>query len=177
LDERFPDWGTSPYFSVTLSATTTLARLLTHLYVLIPVFDNAKHYYIGDDELEKLLAKGEGWLASHPEKELTTRRYLKNRVSLYREALARLVVEEEVAVAEAEDGEIDPDPKEENVPLNEVRLGAVIAALRSCDAKSVLDLGCGEGKLLQSLARERHFERIVGMDVSIRALEIAHRRL
>src|SRR5262245_32173192 len=67
LDERFPEWGDSPYFAVTIAKTTTLAELLTHLYVLIPVFDNAKHYWIGDDELEKLLARGEGWLAGHPE--------------------------------------------------------------------------------------------------------------
>ena len=84
LDERFPEWGESPYFSVTVAKTTTLAELLTHLYVLIPVFDNRKHYFVGDDEMEKLLAKGEGWLAGHPEKEEIARRYLKFQPSLYR---------------------------------------------------------------------------------------------
>ena len=83
--------------------TTTLAELLTHLYVLIPVFDNRKHYWVGDDEMEKLLAKGEGWLAGHPEKEEITRRYLKFQPSLFREALARLVQEEEPGEAEEED--------------------------------------------------------------------------
>ncbi len=102
LDERFPEWGESPYFSVTVRKTTTLAELLTHLYVLIPVFDNAKHYWIGADEMEKLLAKGEGWLAGHPEKEEITRRYLKFQPSLFREALARLVQEEEPLAAEDE---------------------------------------------------------------------------
>src|SRR5437899_1757145 len=102
LDERFPEWGESPYFVVTITKTTTLADLLTHLYVLIPVFDNAKHYWIGQDEMEKLLAKGEGWLADHPEKEEITRRYLKFQPSLFREALARLVQEEEPLTA-AED--------------------------------------------------------------------------
>jgi 3' terminal RNA ribose 2'-O-methyltransferase Hen1 len=63
LDERFPEWGESPYYSVTISGLKTLSELLTHLYVLIPVFDNGKHYYVGDDEVEKLLAKGAGWLA------------------------------------------------------------------------------------------------------------------
>ena len=67
LDERFPEWGESPYFSVTVSKLTTLSDLLSHLYVLVPVFDNAKHYFVGEDELEKLLAKGSGWLANHPE--------------------------------------------------------------------------------------------------------------
>ena len=88
LAERFPDWGESPYFSVTVGKTTTLAELLTHLYVLIPVFDGKKHYGMGDDEMEKLLAKGEGWLARHPEKEEIARRYLRFQPSLFRMALA-----------------------------------------------------------------------------------------
>ncbi|MGC3971313.1 MAG: 3' terminal RNA ribose 2'-O-methyltransferase Hen1 [Pirellulales bacterium] len=87
LDDRFADWGDSPYYSVTISGTKTLAELLTHLYVLIPVFDNDKHYFVGEDELEKLLAKGARWLAEHPEKEQIARRYLKYRAGLYREAL------------------------------------------------------------------------------------------
>jgi len=41
----------------------------------------------------------------------------------------------------------------------------------------VLDLGCGEGKLLRLLALEKQFKRIVGMDVSIRSLEIAADKL
>lgn len=64
LDERFPEWGESPYFSVTVAKETMLSELLTHLYVLVPVFDNQKHYFVGDDEMEKLLAKGRaGWRA------------------------------------------------------------------------------------------------------------------
>ena len=68
LDDRFPEWGESPYFSTTIGKTTTVRELLTHLYVPIPVFDGRKHYFVGDDELEKLLAKGTGWLTDHPEK-------------------------------------------------------------------------------------------------------------
>ena len=102
LDERFPEWGESPYFSVTVRKTTTLADLLTHLYVLIPVFDTRKHYFVGDDEMEKLLAKGEGWLAAHPKKEEIARRYLRFQPSLYRMALARLVQEEEPVEGEDE---------------------------------------------------------------------------
>src|SRR5262249_57002165 len=93
LDERFSEWGDSPYFSVTVRKTTTLSELLTHLYVLIPVFDNRKHYWVGADEMEKLLAKGEGWLAGHPEKEEITRRYLRFQTSLYRMAPPRRVPE------------------------------------------------------------------------------------
>ena len=179
LDEQFPDWGESPYFSVTIRKTATLAELLTHLYVLIPVFDNRKHYWVGQDELEKLLAKGEGWLAQHPEKDQIARRYLRFQPSLYRMALSRLVQEEEPL-----DGEDETPQKEkaeeslENpLSLNEQRLAAVEAALRASGAKRVLDLGCGEGKLIRELLKEKQFEEILGMDVSIRALEAATRRL
>lgn len=179
LDERFPEWGDSPYFAVTVRKTTTLAELLTHLYVLIPVFDNRKHYWVGDDEMEKLLAKGEGWLASHPEKEEITRRYLKFQSSLFRQALSRLVEEEQ-----PEEAEDDEQPKEKAeevlekpISLNEQRLGAVVASLRASGAKRILDLGCGEGRLIRELLKEKNFEEIVGLDVSIRTLEVAQRRL
>lgn len=179
LDERFPEWGESPYFAVTVRKTTTLVDLLTHLYVLIPVFDNRKHYWVGDDEMEKLLAKGEGWLADHPEKEEITRRYLKFQPSLFRLALARLVQEEE-----PEEGEENDQPKEKAeeilekpISLNEQRLGAVLASLRASGAKRVLDLGCGEGKLIRELLKDKQFDEIVGLDVSIRTLEVAQRRL
>ena len=179
LDERFPEWGDSPYFSVTVRKTTTLAELLTHLYVLIPVFDNRKHYWVGDDEMEKLLARGAGWLAGHPEKEEITRRYLKFQPSLFRLALSRLVQEEE-----PEEAEEDEQPKEKAeevlekpISLNDQRLGAVVAALRASGAKRVLDLGCGEGKLIRELLRDKQFEEIVGLDVSIRTMEVAQRRL
>ncbi|MDB5347074.1 MAG: 3 terminal ribose 2-O-methyltransferase Hen1 [Schlesneria sp.] len=178
LDEQFPEWGDSSYFSVTITGTKMLSELLTHLYVLIPVFDNQKHYFVGDDELEKLLEKGAGWLASHPEKDQITRRYLRHRSSLYREALARLVEEEHVEDDEEEPLTLGPEESvEETDSLNEQRLGTVLAALRGSGARSVLDLGCGEGKLLRNLMADRQFERIVGMDVSIRSLEIAQRRL
>lgn len=178
LDEKFPEWGESPYFSVTIAATKTLSELLTHLYVLIPVFDNQKHYFVGDDELEKLLEKGAGWLATHPEKEQITRRYLRHQSTLYREALARLIEEERIDDADDEPVTLGPEESlEQAVSLNEQRHGTVLAALRGSGARSVLDLGCGEGKLLRDLLAERQFERIVGMDVSIRSLEIAQRRL
>jgi 3' terminal RNA ribose 2'-O-methyltransferase Hen1 len=179
LDDRFPEWGESPYYSVTVTGTTTLSELLTHLYVLMPVFDNRKHYFVGDDEIEKLLAKGDGWLASHPEKEEITRRYLKSRPSLYRQALARLLPEE--PVAGAEEGGKSPGLVEEvlerPMSLHDQRLGSVLSAIRASGARRVLDLGCGEGKLLRELLKDRQFEEIVGMDVSIRSLETASDRL
>lgn len=178
LDETFPEWGESPYHSVALSTTATLSDLLTHLYVLIPVFDNRKHYFVSDDEIDKLLAKGEGWLKEHPEKDFITRRYLKHRTPLVRDALSRLVDEPE----EDGDEEASPnDPEEERLErplsLNDQRMGAVLAVLRSSGAKSIIDLGCGEGKLIRSLLDDWQFERIVGVDVSVRSLEYAAKRL
>jgi 3' terminal RNA ribose 2'-O-methyltransferase Hen1 len=170
LDERFPEWGDGPYFSVTLRGTVPLAALLAHLYVLVPVLAGHKHYFVGEDEVEKLLDKGAGWLAAHPEREEIARRYLKHRPSLVRAALARLVQEE--APAEADD-----DAPATPLSLNEQRLAAVATALKASGAKRVLDLGCGEGKLLRELLADRQFEAVVGVDVSLRALEIAERRL
>lgn len=178
LDERFPEWGTSPYFSVSLAKTTTLAELLAHLYVLIPVFDNSKHYYVGHDELEKLLARGEGWLAAHPKREAITRRYLKHQPSLARQALARLAEEDQPLEEAVESSpESTEQQLERRLSLNEQRLGSVLSALKASGAKRVLDLGCGDGKLLRELLKDKQFEEIVGMDVSVRSLESAKTRL
>ncbi|MEO0852868.1 MAG: 3' terminal RNA ribose 2'-O-methyltransferase Hen1, partial [Cyanobacteria bacterium J06648_11] len=75
LDAQFPEWGASPYWAVTLQHDgIRLADLLSHLYVLIPVLDDDKHYWVGDEEIEKLLRHGEGWLKEHPARESITRR-------------------------------------------------------------------------------------------------------
>lgn len=176
LDDTFPEWGESPYYTVTVSKTTTVSELLTHLYVLVPVFDNQKHYFVGDAELEKLLAKGQGWLSAHPEREEISKRYLKFRSSLFREALARLVEDEPPQEDERPAEQVEAD-LERPLSLNEQRHGSVLAALRASGARRVLDLGCGEGKLLRDLLKDRQFAEIVGMDVSIRALEVAQDRL
>lgn len=177
LDETFPEWGESPYFSITIRRTATLSELLTHLYVLVPVFDARKHYFVGPDEMEKLLAKGEGWLAGHPAKDEIARRYLGNRPSLYKLALSRLVGEGELDDDETPEKERAEERLEKPISLNDQRLGAVVAALRASGARRVLDLGCGEGKLIRELLKDRQFEDILGLDVSIRTLEIATRRL
>jgi len=179
LDDRFPDWGDSPYFTVTIRRTITLSALLCHLYVLIPVFDARKHYFVGEQEIDILLAKGEGWLAQHPAKDEIARRYLRFLPSLTRQALSRLVAEEEPDELEGETSEKEKaeETLEKAIGLNEQRLGTVLAALRGSGAKRVLDLGCGEGKLTRLLLADRQFDEVVGMDVSIRTLEIAARRL
>lgn len=179
LDVTVPAWGNSRYFTVTLTGERRLAELLAHLYVLIPTLDDEKHYWVGDDEVEKLLRHGEGWLASHPERELIAHRYLKHRRSLARDAIARLVSEEEVADEDSEAVALEPQDSslEQRFSLNEQRLAAVLGVLRASRATSVLDLGCGEGRLLRMLLDERQFTRIVGMDVSYRTLDMASDRL
>ena len=178
LDEQFPDWGESPYFTVTLESTCRLSNLLTHLYVLIPVLDNEKHYWVGDDEVKKLLRRGDDWLAEHPERGLIVNRYLKYQRRLTRQALAQLLEEDQLDPDSAEaDHAREEASVEARIGLNEQRLGTVVAALKRCGAKRVLDLGCGEGKLLKQLRRDKSFEEIVGVDVSYRALEIARSRL
>jgi 3' terminal RNA ribose 2'-O-methyltransferase Hen1 len=178
LDEKFPEWGESSYFTVTLKATTRMRDLLTHLYVLIPVLDDDKHYWVGDDEVEKLLRHGEGWLREHPERELITNRYLKHQKKLAIEALERLIGDEEPTGDEvAETHAQEEEAIEKPISLAEQRIGAVLAVIRSANAKRVLDLGCGEGRLLRELLRDKLFSEIVGMDVSHRALESASRKL
>ncbi|WP_026868751.1 3' terminal RNA ribose 2'-O-methyltransferase Hen1 [Inquilinus limosus] len=172
-----PDGGTAPrYLTLTLSGTARLSALLNHLYVLIPVLDDDKHYWVGEDEVAKLLARGEGWLEDHPARELIVRRYLVHRRSLARLALARLVPE-----AAAEDAGESAGSREEAletpIRLHDQRLATVTAVLKAKGAKVVADLGCGEGKLLALLARERWVDRLIGVDASTRDLERAQRHL
>ncbi len=161
-----------------LSATLRLADILRHLYVLVPVLDNFKHYYVSEEEIDKLLAKGEGWLSEHPDKELITRRALKHRRSLMNMALARL----EETTPQQEEPEDPPKLKPEEqlekpLHLHALRLDTVAEVLRQSDVTSVLDLGCGEGKLISRLIKERGLTRIVGVDPSVRTLDTTHRKL
>jgi len=178
LDSTFPEWGPSRYFTVTLTHTLPLQTLLSHLYVLIPVLDDDKHYWVDQAEVEKLLRHGEGWLSGHPEKDQIVTRYLRRQKHLAREALERLLEEDQSdpdateAAHSAEEAQV-----EEKIRLNDQRLGAVLSALKASGAKCVLDLGCGEGRLLRLLMAEKQFEQILGMDVSYRSLEIAKERL
>ena len=150
-----------------------MAELLTHLYVLIPVLDGRKHYWVGDAEVDKLIARGEGWLENHPRRDLIVHRYLKHQHNLANDALARLADDGDVVSA---DGDDQPGP-EAFVRLADARLAAVARALKESNAARVIDLGCGEGRLIEHLLADRQFQEIVGVDVSVRALDVAARRL
>lgn len=184
LDERFPAWGESQYYGVRLSITATLQSVLTHLYVLIPVLDNKKHYWVGDAEVDKLLRHGEPWLNAHPQRDLIVRRYLKFKRSLTDRALERLV-EADGGDAEAIDEEAETTSRggereqalEKSVSLNDQRIAMVRDTVDSLGASTVIDLGCGEGKLVKALLSLKSLTRITGVDVSHRVLEMAEERL
>jgi 3' terminal RNA ribose 2'-O-methyltransferase Hen1 len=156
---------------------TRLRDLLGHLYVLVPVLDDEKHYFVGDDEVQKLLRLGESWLPGHPERETIVRRYLKHQRRLAREALARLTEDDPDVDAAAASHADTEHSSEAPLRLNDLRLEAVHAELRGAGAGRVVDLGCGEGALLRRLADDPAFLEIVGLDVSVRSLERARARL
>ena len=137
LDPNFPQWGESRYYTVTLENTLRLADLLSHLYVLIPVLDDEKHYFVGDDEVEKLLRHGEGWLSNHPEKEIITRRYLKYQRSLQQQALSRLVDD----VPDDDSADEQEETIERPMNLHQQRLETVLSTLKASGASSIVDLG------------------------------------
>jgi 3' terminal RNA ribose 2'-O-methyltransferase Hen1 len=178
LDAQFADWADSHYFTVELTATIRLAELLTHLYLLIPVLDNYKHYWVGSEEVEKLLTKGEGWLNAHPERNLITQRYLKHKRSLTEEALQRLLADDGVEPDGAASGQAAGEAQlERSLNLHEQRLDRVAAVIKESNARSALDLGCGEGRLLQKLIANKELTQIVGFDIAYRSLEMAQERL
>ncbi|PIW14457.1 3' terminal RNA ribose 2'-O-methyltransferase Hen1, partial [bacterium (Candidatus Blackallbacteria) CG17_big_fil_post_rev_8_21_14_2_50_48_46] len=175
LEPRFPEWGESPYYTLELSHTLHLSALLTHLYVLLPVLDNDKHYFIGPEEVEKLLKRGEGWLSAHPACELITRRYLRHQKRLTDLALQRL--QEEPMAFEGQKKQSQEEALEQPLSLNQRRLERVAEVIAQSGVASAADLGCGEGQLLQLLWQQASLKKIIGMDVSSRSLEKASRRL
>jgi 3' terminal RNA ribose 2'-O-methyltransferase Hen1 len=178
LDETFPDWGESRYFHLRLRGTLRLSDLLQHLYLLLPALDGDKHYYVGSDEVQKLLDKGGEWLAAHPERDWILANYLKRQRSLVREALGMLLDAPEDEVEQREEAkEAGEQQLERTISLNERRMEAVEAVLLASGASSVLDVGCGEGRLLGRLLGHRQFARLLGIDVSIVSLERAAERL
>jgi 3' terminal RNA ribose 2'-O-methyltransferase Hen1 len=167
LDPAVVEWGDSPYADVRLTGTFTVADALRHLYVLLPALDGGKHYWVGPDEVDKLVRSAGEWLGGHPERDWILRRSLAHRREYVADAVERLGVVEEVAETVTEAGP----------SLASVRREVVLAELRAAHAASVVDLGCGEGALLRELLADPSFTRVVGADVSHRALRKAAERL
>ena len=176
-DENFPVWGKSRYVNLVISGKVRLRDLLKHIYILVPVFDRQKHYWIGGDEVEKLLRIGGDWLSNHPEKEFIAGRYLKHLRPLVNKAFERLVSSDEGSEEGFPDALAAEEIPEKKLRLNTRRLGSVVAALKNSDTKSVIDMGCGNGALISLLLKEKQFAHIAGMDVSHMALEYAREKL
>jgi 3' terminal RNA ribose 2'-O-methyltransferase Hen1 len=176
LDPAFPAWGDSLYVDLVLTGEVRLADALRHLYVLLPVLDDGKHYWVSDDEVGKLLRAGEGWLADHPARDLITRRYLAHQRDLVGEA-GELLDAGSDATAEAAPA-ADPGalaPRETS--LARLRAETVHAVLTEVGARTVADVGCGSGALLAHLVADPAFTRLIGTDVASSDLERAARRL
>lgn len=180
------DWGSAPYVDLTLTGTARLADALTQLYVLLPVLDGSKHYWVGPEEVDKLLRRGEGWLAEHPARDLIARRYLAAQTSLINEATARLdELDDGAGSQEKRDdlgdvaaGDRPARPGEApGPPLKVRRREAVLAALREVGAARVVDIGCGEGYYLQAMLPDPALTHLLGVDVSAHTLARAAKRL
>ncbi len=204
-DPAVPYWGLSGLSDVRLAGQLRLADALSHLYVLLPVLDDGKHYWVGPDEVDKLIRRAGSWLSGHPQRDLISRRYLAHQRRYVAEALDRLGAiadGDEQAPPESiepETGEPEPGkpqagepgssrpqynqqmPDQHELPrtptLREVRRAQVVAALREVGAHRVVDLGCGDGSLLLDLLADSTFTRIIGADVSADQLAHAERRL
>lgn len=168
-DEKFPEWGESKYVNVILKNSIPLKDLLKHIYVLIPVFDRQKHYYMANDEVNKLLKHGEGWIKEHPYSEYIIRRYFENK-KRYINKFKKLF-KDEVEIQE------DEEAIEEKPTLNKKRLDTVVETIKEYKGERILDLGCGEGRLIKLLLKDNEIEKITGVDVAISVLDKAKLRL
>jgi 3' terminal RNA ribose 2'-O-methyltransferase Hen1 len=181
-------WGDSRYVDLGLTAAMRLADALSHLYLLLPVLDGAKHYWVAGDEVDKLITRGGSWLQAHPHRELISQRYLAHQRSYVADATERLAALDDAApdndidvndiAIQVNDTEVDAEPAEVSPKsLVQQRKSAVLAALAEVGTHRVVDLGCGEGALLRELLSDPRFTEIVGVDVSARELDRAARRV
>ena len=176
LDDHFPAWGPSRYVDARLSVTARLSVVLEQLLVLIPVLDDTKHYWVGADEIDRLLRRGGEWLAAHPERDLIAKRYLRHDRALTHQALERLLGIDDIDEVEGANDNAE-EAVERPLSLNDQRISAVVGAIKASSARRVLDLGCGSAKLVRALLAETSAEKVVGVDVSYRSLEAGARRL
>lgn len=173
LDATRPDRGDAPLVSLTLVGSLRLVDALNHLYVLLPVLDDTKHYWVGDDEVDKLIRAGAGWLGRHPERDVVTQRYLAHQRGLEAAAIQRLAELDDRPVDDAVD---DEEPVLAR-PLVRLRHDAVLEVVRTVRPTSIADLGCGSGALLASLLEVHGVARVIGTEVSDALLSKAAKRL
>jgi len=169
VDSQFVEWGKSKTITLSLKKTTTLQELLSQLYVFILVLDNERHYWIGNQEIDLLKRRGAGWLDSHPQKEWIIKRFLKYIPELTYSAKLNILKDEENIK--------ENQKKEKELNLHQKRLLKAFQLLKNSHSESVLDVGCGEGKLLKLLLKDSQFKKISGTDVAFSELQRANEKL
>ena len=119
---------------ISLKGSTTLQHGLRQLFVLIPVLDNYKHYYIDEKEIEKIERYGEGWLENHPLKSFILRQALR-----FKEVYS--------IVQKTEESE-ESKEKTVKIRLNDLRYEKIIEMVKGIEPRRrIVDFGSGEGKL------------------------------
>lgn len=146
---------------ISIKGMKTLQEGLRHLFVLIPVIDNYKHYFIDEKEIEKLERYGEGWLEQHPLRDL-----------IYRQALRFKEIYSLVENSSKDEKKIEPVKK---VRLNELRYEKIVNTVSEMKPRSVVDFGSGEGKLSVQLGFVEGITEILAVEpsesASLKALE------
>ncbi|WP_310831561.1 3' terminal RNA ribose 2'-O-methyltransferase Hen1 [Paenibacillus pedocola] len=150
---------------IKLAGEQTLQTALQQLFVLIPALDDYKHYYISDDEVDKIRRYGAGWLEEHPQRSLILKRTLRfaGAIKQYEAMAAKekrstaenSVDSEDVPAAVTVSGEsaVTEMQEEPKIRLNDLRYAAIAAAVEELYAKAtIVDFGSGEGKLSAKLS-------------------------
>lgn len=166
LDPEIPEWGPSRLLDATLTVRAPLSRALRQIFLLLPVLDDAKHYWVDHTEGDTLIRLGDGWLAEHPLSELIMRRSLAHQAGFVDATRALLGTGTDTAA-----------PPRPAGALARVRRDGMLEALRGLGVTSIIDMGCGQGALLRVLLNDPRFARVLGADVSATALAQAERAL
>ena len=173
-----PGVGRLRYVDLRLTGDLRLADALNHLYVLLPVLDDAKHYWVSTDEVDKLLRAGAGWLPTHPERDLITRRYLGAPARpRRRRAVGRLAEVDDTEPEALDNAVAAEDAGDARRPARAAGRAAPQArcsprcATRGADARRRPRLR--RRRAAPALLADPAFTEVVGVDVSHRALEIA----
>ncbi|WP_427137686.1 3' terminal RNA ribose 2'-O-methyltransferase Hen1 [Psychrobacillus psychrodurans] len=145
---------------ITLSGHTSLQKGLQQLFLLIPVLDNYKHYFIDESEIEMLKRYGEGWLEDHPQKEFIIRKALR-----FKEIYSQLEEQDN------SDKQIHP------IRLNELRYEKIVDLVKKLPMKNtIVDFGSGEGKLSAQLGFVEGVQEIFAVEPSETARSKAQKR-
>ena len=163
-EEDYLDGGFS-YGDLHLRIHATLQNVLSHLYILFPVFDRQTHVWLGETQLQKFIRHSQKWLGEHPEKRLIINEYFGPAADLrYR-------------MLELFGALRNQDDNPQYASLNYARQSAIDGVLAASGAKSVIDLGCGNASLLSYLHEKDTYEKLAGMDVSAKNIESARKKL